>query len=96
MSQTDILNAVQKVIGTDGWTIKRQTAESLRDRGNAKLASGDFNGMVDIFEAAIFQDGNGSLYSSIRKLANKDLGIKDDLDASVQKALKDVKDRRSY
>lgn len=53
--------------------------------------------MVDIFEAAIFQDGSGSLYSSIRTLANKDLGVNDDLEASVRKALKDMTDdRRPY
>ena len=85
ITQLDILEALKKTTGIENWDISYRTAESLRQQGQGRMSKGDFMGIADIIDASLFQDGNGSNHSAIRKLENKELGVKDDLYETVQK-----------
>ena len=81
----EILDAMKRATGVKDWEVSYETAESLRQAGNAKLAKNDFSGVVEIIGAALFEEGNGSHYSATGKLANEQLGVKDDLYQTVKK-----------
>jgi hypothetical protein len=90
VSQVDILGAFKRATGSQDWTVEHKSASGLRAEGFAKIAAGDYSGIVDVIEASNTEPGSGALYSSERKLANEELGVKDDLNASVQQYVNKV------
>lgn len=85
VTQLEILEALKHATGFKDWDVSYGTADSLRQEGNKKLANNDFNGVLDIIGASLFQAGNGSYYSATGNLANEQLGVKDDLYQTVKK-----------
>lgn len=89
ISQLDIFAAIQKATGTSAseWTVEHRTAESLRQEGYAMIEKNDYSGVLNLIFAAIFQAGNGSEFSSIRKLENEALGLQAEDLVSVTKRI---------
>ncbi|KAK9342703.1 hypothetical protein V1522DRAFT_280452 [Lipomyces starkeyi] len=79
-SQQEILEALRDVTKDSNWTTKEESSHAFQAGGLEKLARGDYEGILDLIFAATFQEGNGANYSSIRKIANAELGLpKEDL-----------------
>ncbi|MCJ1385156.1 hypothetical protein MMC17_008277 [Xylographa soralifera] len=85
VTQLEILEALKHAIGFKDWDVSYLTAESLRQEGNERMAKNDFNGVLDIIGASLFQAGNGSYYSATGNLVSEQLGVKDDLYQTVKK-----------
>ena len=85
ISQSDILEALKKATGFKDWDVEYGTADSLRQGGYEKISKNDWSGIVGVIGASLFQEGHGSYYSADSKLANEELGVKDDLLETVKK-----------
>jgi hypothetical protein len=90
-SQREILDAVQRVTGTtdQDWTITNGDAKKFIEEGGAKMATGDFTGMVNLLYGAVMKGDMGGDYESVKGVSNGVLGLpKEDLDEAVRTALK--------
>ena len=85
VTQLEILEAFNKATDPKDWVVSYRTSESLRQEGYDRVAKNDFNGVLDIIGASLFQAGHGSYYSINGNLMNELLGVKDDLYQSVEK-----------
>jgi hypothetical protein len=56
--QNELLEAFEAVSGTK-WTVQRETAQALLERGREKHRSGKAGWILDLVVAQLFQDGQG-------------------------------------
>lgn len=84
VNQLEILEAFKKATGVQDWEVSHGSADQIRGEGFEKLQKGDFSGIIAVIDATLVQAGNGSEFSAYRKLENEELGVKDDLDATVK------------
>lgn len=84
VNQQDILAAMKKATGDEKWEVNEKSAKEHREMGFGKVSKGDWSGVIEIIEASLFEEGQGQLFSTVRKVSNKELGVDDDLDASVK------------
>jgi hypothetical protein len=90
VNQVEILEALKKATKPDEWTVEYGKASELRAAGYEQLNKGDMYGLLPIIGASLFEEGHGQLHSATKPLVNKDLGVKDDLDATVEKYIKSL------
>jgi hypothetical protein len=66
-SQREILDATLKATDTSesDWTIKKADAQAYIDEGNAKMAKGDFSGMINLLYGTMFKEGLGGDYEGV-------------------------------
>ena len=91
VSQREILDAVQHVTGTtdQDWTVTSVDGQKYYEEGEAKLAAGDFSGMVNLLMGAVMKGDMGGDYENVKGVSNKVLGLlKEDLEEAVRAALK--------
>lgn len=86
-SQAEMLAALKKASGTNNWAVEQKSAQAYIDGGNEKSAKGDMMGTYDLIFGTTFQKGNGADFSSIRKLANRELGLEQE---NVEQVTKEV------
>ena len=84
-TQAAILEALKKARGVQDWKVNYRSAKALQDEGWRKLSQNDYSGVVNLVKASGFLDGMGANYSAIRILENEQLGVKDDLLATLRK-----------
>ena len=76
VSQKEILEATQKVVGSDGWDISETSTKKHLEEGIDQVAKGDLYGNLKIIVGATFTESFGNIYR--HSLANKELGLPDD------------------
>ena len=86
-SQAEIFAALKKASGAEDWSVEQKSSQVYMEGGREKSAKGDIMGLYDLILATTFQKGNGADYSSIRKIANKELGLEKE---DVEKVTKEV------
>lgn len=86
ISQREILEALIVATGSSNWEIEQASAAKFYKEGQEKIAKGDLSGVFNLIFGAIFEEGHGQDYSSIRKISNEELGLpEEDLPEVVKK-----------
>jgi hypothetical protein len=86
-TQNEILVAAEKVTGAK-WTVSHGTTKELSAGGNAKIAKGDYSGIIDLLQAVTFGAEEELGYLKKAKEWNEKLGLpKDDLEKSIRAGL---------
>lgn len=77
ISQSSLLKAAQEATGTTDadWTITRRTTKEVVETGSAKLAKGDYTGVVGILYGSAFREDVKSDFS--QHSDNAKLGVRD-------------------
>jgi hypothetical protein len=88
-SQREILDAVQKVTKTTDadWTITHVDGQAFIDEGPAKLAKGDFSGMLNLVYGNAMTEGHGGDFERTRGVSNGVLGLPEE---SLEDAVRDL------
>jgi len=83
-TQNEILVAAEKITG-EKWTVTHGTAKELAASGNAKIAKGDYSGILNLLQAVTFGAEEELGYLKTAKEWNEKLGLpKDDLEKSLR------------
>jgi uncharacterized protein YbjT (DUF2867 family) len=86
-TQNEILAMIEKVTG-EKFTVTHGTTKELAAHGNAKIAKGDYSGIIELLQAVTFGAEEELGYLKKAKEWNEKLGLpKDDLEQSVRAGL---------
>lgn len=55
MSQREILDGVQEVVGKEGWEVREQDSTTYIQTGKDKLAAGDLSGLANLFYGFLYK-----------------------------------------
>lgn len=90
VSQKDILEAVQNVVGRDGWQVANKDLKEYLQEGKDELAAGNvFSGLMKISFGSTFDPGVGNDYSG--PLANEVLGLpQEDFQEVTKKVVEEI------
>jgi hypothetical protein len=83
-TQNEILAALEKITGQK-WSVTHGTTKELLANGNAKIAKGDYSGILDLLQAVTFGAEEELGYLKTAKEWNEKLGLpKDDLEKAIR------------